>query len=441
MKRAIATIIVLIAVFSLSACSNPCANGHAWTYDVSAGTKTCSVCGTQSEYSPSGYFLDASKIEAESAMPYYNDEHIACTYTANGFVEFNENRTEENVETLIESGELFFVDAGTTCDIIEDNSYGPQQQVTLTSGKYNGTNCWTLAAVVLNDEDLEEYQEILEAPIRAAETASQIIKETGSPIKADNHFDYEKYKKLSEAFFLLYSYRENSQCAELLMSDELILNRILGSGSSVFTNSDRTQIVRFWLEEKMTNLFNSDYFYFVANANFAFKNYVTNESVFNIKNGTTLYNYNYKTQQDSDVIMEVQFLDVDTIVVTVNGETATLFRENEVVENSDSNTSTSNTNYPNYTDVSDEDDEYWYAVTAAQELVKDELKAPSTAKFSFDTSDYTVQRSGDQWKISGYVDAENGLGATLRENWTATFTMGDTSGDQYSVSNYAVTFS
>lgn len=99
------------------------------------------------------------------------------------------------------------------------------------------------------------------------------------------------------------------------------------------------------------------------------------------------------------------------------------------------------TDSPSYRTVSDSDEEYWYAFTAAQELVKDELKSPSTAKFSYDTSDYTVQRSGDQWKVSSYVDAQNGFGATLREYWTATFTMGDTSGDQYSVSNYSVAFS
>lgn len=96
---------------------------------------------------------------------------------------------------------------------------------------------------------------------------------------------------------------------------------------------------------------------------------------------------------------------------------------------------------PSYRTVSDGDDDYWYAFTAAQELVKDELKSPSTAKFSYDTSDYTVQRSGDQWKVSSYVDAQNGFGATLREYWTATFTMGDVSGGQYKVSNYSVTFS
>lgn len=129
------------------------------------------------------------------------------------------------------------------------------------------------------------------------------------------------------------------------------------------------------------------------------------------------------------LIDEKLIMDHGTVIVD-NGEIVPI-----------SNNSSSSDSYPNYRIVSDEDDEYWYAVSTAQELVKDELKSPSTAKFSFDTSDYTVQRSGDQWKISGYVDAQNGFGATLREYWTATFTMGDISGSKYEVSNYSVTFS
>jgi hypothetical protein len=38
------------------------------------------------------------------------------------------------------------------------------------------------------------------------------------------------------------------------------------------------------------------------------------------------------------------------------------------------------------------------------------------------------------------VDANNSLGVSIRQNWTATFTMGDSDGSQYKVSNYSVTF-
>ncbi len=93
-----------------------------------------------------------------------------------------------------------------------------------------------------------------------------------------------------------------------------------------------------------------------------------------------------------------------------------------------------------YETVTDDDDDFWYAVSAAQSLVKDELKSPSTAKFPYDDADYIVKRSGDYWIVGGYVDAQNGFGASIREEWIATFKMGDTSGTQYKISDFAVMF-
>lgn len=90
--------------------------------------------------------------------------------------------------------------------------------------------------------------------------------------------------------------------------------------------------------------------------------------------------------------------------------------------------------------VASSDKNFWPAVTAAQSLVKDELKAPSTARFPVSADSYAVIFDGQTWKVSGYVDAQNSFGATIRENWTATFAMGDTSGAEYKVSNYRVSF-
>lgn len=88
----------------------------------------------------------------------------------------------------------------------------------------------------------------------------------------------------------------------------------------------------------------------------------------------------------------------------------------------------------------DDDDDFWFAVTSAQNLVKAELKAPSTAKFPWSDDEYTVKKNGRDWKVSGYVDAQNSFGASIRTYWTAIFTMGDTSGSTYKVSNYIVTY-
>jgi len=60
-------------------------------------------------------------------------------------------------------------------------------------------------------------------------------------------------------------------------------------------------------------------------------------------------------------------------------------------------------------------DEERKVYSAAKELVSDQLKAPSTASFPW--MDYQVYRSGDDWTVLGYVDAQNGYGAMLRSNW------------------------
>ena len=63
------------------------------------------------------------------------------------------------------------------------------------------------------------------------------------------------------------------------------------------------------------------------------------------------------------------------------------------------------------------------AISMAQELVKKELKSPSTASFPWDFNAYTVTRKGDQFTVKGYVDAQNSFGAKLRNKFEACFTL------------------
>lgn len=56
------------------------------------------------------------------------------------------------------------------------------------------------------------------------------------------------------------------------------------------------------------------------------------------------------------------------------------------------------------------------AFVAAQQEVEELLKSPSTAEFC-DIDDASITRSGDRWTITGYVDAQNGFGATLRKKF------------------------
>lgn len=61
------------------------------------------------------------------------------------------------------------------------------------------------------------------------------------------------------------------------------------------------------------------------------------------------------------------------------------------------------------------------AFTIAQMIVEDNLRAPSTAKFC-SVVDATITHSGLSYTVSGWVDAQNGFGAMLREDFTVTFT-------------------
>lgn len=56
----------------------------------------------------------------------------------------------------------------------------------------------------------------------------------------------------------------------------------------------------------------------------------------------------------------------------------------------------------------------------AEKAVKNELKAPSTAKFpaSYGSDGVSFGKSGDLYYVTAYVDAENGFGATLRTGFT-----------------------
>lgn len=70
------------------------------------------------------------------------------------------------------------------------------------------------------------------------------------------------------------------------------------------------------------------------------------------------------------------------------------------------------------------------AIVIAKKIVSNNLKSPSTAKFC-KNSEYTVKCSGSSWTISGYVDAQNGFGATLRSKFTVGFTF--SSSQEYTI--------
>ena len=62
--------------------------------------------------------------------------------------------------------------------------------------------------------------------------------------------------------------------------------------------------------------------------------------------------------------------------------------------------------------------------TCAQNVVKNHLKAPSTAKFPWSLDEVSIIDLGnDQYNVSSYVDSQNGFGATVRSYFTVTLTL------------------
>lgn len=57
----------------------------------------------------------------------------------------------------------------------------------------------------------------------------------------------------------------------------------------------------------------------------------------------------------------------------------------------------------------------------AEDTVKQNLKAPSTATFS-SIRETQIKRSGNTWTVSGWVDAQNSFGAMLRSEYTVKIT-------------------
>lgn len=68
----------------------------------------------------------------------------------------------------------------------------------------------------------------------------------------------------------------------------------------------------------------------------------------------------------------------------------------------------------------DKSDSIFYA----EEAVKKRLRSPGTAKFPWQAPDIApLEGQKCSWRVSGYVDSQNGFGATVRTNYTVDVTI------------------
>ena len=70
------------------------------------------------------------------------------------------------------------------------------------------------------------------------------------------------------------------------------------------------------------------------------------------------------------------------------------------------------------------------AYTIAEDTVEDQLKAPSSAKFS-NKNETSISVHNNVWIVSGWVEAQNSFGATIRNKYTVQITF--TNSDNYTI--------
>jgi len=74
------------------------------------------------------------------------------------------------------------------------------------------------------------------------------------------------------------------------------------------------------------------------------------------------------------------------------------------------------------------------ALAIAESKVEAQLKAPSTAEFC-SISEADISQKGDTWTVRGWVDAQNGFGAMIRNKYTVVIVE---HGDSYSVESVLI---
>lgn len=190
---------------------------------------------------------------------------------------------------------------------------------------------------------------------------------------------------------------------------------------------------------------------------------VNNEEYMNIFSNATdsiLEKYNYKNTYDIqkridfnnkavEAFEKYKVSNLDTLKASIEAQNNSLTaliekKNNEAAANSNKNNADEDEDYSGvisngnstaatekYIKVNDTDERVFAWMVAEQE-VKARLKSPSTAKFPFSAAskDVDIQKSGDTYVVKSYVEAQNSLGAVIKNNFTVKFTR---DGDKYTI--------
>ncbi|MEI6597335.1 MAG: hypothetical protein WCL13_03995 [bacterium] len=88
------------------------------------------------------------------------------------------------------------------------------------------------------------------------------------------------------------------------------------------------------------------------------------------------------------------------------------YQEKKPSTNQPANTDISNVN----TNTNTTSERKITSIVFAEAVIKDILKAPSTAKF-VDVEAYELSNEKDVWAVNGYVDSQNSFSAMIRNQW------------------------
>lgn len=127
--------------------------------------------------------------------------------------------------------------------------------------------------------------------------------------------------------------------------------------------------------------------------------------------------YEVVVNTSTDRKYEFEYGYIDTVCMSIDDDWVYYADNEEFYGHTNSQNSQSGNNSANYARHTDSE-----AFSCAKDILRSYLKSPSTAKFCSFTEAKVTHLGNGEYKVTGWVEAENSFGAMLRQNFTVTYT-------------------